>query len=87
MRTTASPIRRMGTSVEMAGGGESSRPELLAVCELQPDEERAGELVDHAAFSSALWNWTSTAHGMPSRTWIRALTTPVPWWGITSPRS
>ena len=45
------------------------------------------EVVGHAAFSSALWNWMDTAHGMPSRTWIRALTTPVPWWGITSPRS
>jgi hypothetical protein len=40
------------------GWRESSRTELFEVCELQPDEERAGELVDHAAFSSALWNWT-----------------------------
>jgi hypothetical protein len=26
---------------------------------------------DHAAFFSALWNWTDTAHGIPSRTWMR----------------
>ena len=50
-------------------------------------DEQAAAVVGHAAFSFALSNWKDTAHVIPSRTWIRALTTPVPNSGITSPRS